>query len=115
MRLWIFIGILSLVGCAKPFDSSILWDKVTPEEQAVIDRQAADAIAKEEEMRAQKIIANHRTLCNQLGFKDGTPDFGNCVLRLYSNEEANKATRSTGGPTFTNCNKSGNSVNCTSF
>lgn len=121
MRPWfiIIIGILFLTGCAQPFDSKLLWSSVTPEEQAINDRQAAEVKAKAEEARIQDVISRHRPMCTQLGFKEGTPDFGNCVLRLNENEEnlaaQDKASRRAAPNTTTNCYSSGNSINCSSY
>lgn len=98
-----------------------------------MEKQAAEAKEKAEEARIQDVISKHRPMCTQLGFKEGTPDFGNCVLRLNENEEnmaaQDKASRRAAGAaaaaaiqksfqpkptTTTNCYSYANSINCTS-
>ena len=130
MRTWLIVGMFFLGGC-NIISSDKLWmAPLTPEELAAIDKQAAEAQAKAQaktdEESAQKIISQYRPMCTQLGLKEGTPDFANCVLRLYENAETvasqGRASRRAAaaailnnGPTTTNCNKYGNSVNCTSY
>lgn len=130
MRLWLLVGMFFLTGCNIVPPDKFWGTPLTPEELATIDKQNAEAQAKAdrqndevqtkvESERARNIISHYRPICSQLGFKEGTSDFSNCVLKLYSNDESNKATRNSGGggggPSFTQCNKNGNSVNCTSF
>lgn len=117
MRLLVLVGMLFLTGCNIVPPDKFWGTPLTAEELATIDKQNAEAQAKAEAERTQNIISKYRPMCSQLGFKEGTPDFANCVLKLYSNDESNKATRHSGGggSTYTHCSQYGDSVNCTSF
>ena len=108
MRLWITIIVLNLLtGCG--IQSKLWMPPPTPEESAAIEKQAteerrirAEELAKEQRARAEEALDRYRPMCTQFGFKEGTPDFGNCILRLYANDEANAATRSSGGTVIIN-------------
>lgn len=132
MRFLILAASLFLTACAAAnnFTGNLWLPPPTAEEQAALDKAAAEQAAKEQEAHAQEIIAQYRPMCVQLGFKEGTPEFGNCVLRLYENDQnvvvQDRASRRAASaailsnmPTYsnptttTNCYRLGNSVNCT--
>lgn len=93
MRLLMLAGILFLAGCGN------LWmPPPTPEQRAIMEKEDAERAAQDAQEkavrakeRADEIIAEYRPFCTQLGFVEGTPDFGNCVLSLYQNDETLKA------------------------
>lgn len=125
MRAFFLFGlVVALAGCGNLYMAPL-----TPEEQTAENTRHAEEQAKEQELKAQEIVATYAPLCKQLGFKDGTTEFANCVLRLYENEQANatqdKASRRAAAaailskpirtPKTTNCYTIGNSVNCSTY
>jgi hypothetical protein len=114
MKQIILLTIL-LTGCAN----SMVWGPpITDEERASMEKEAAETEIRYQQEKARAIMAKYSPFCSELGFKNETPAFVDCVLKLYQQDKSIAAERRNAavrGGGITNCNRIGNSINCVTY